>query len=111
MLKELENQRFALKSHYQQQLENLVEQKLKEFQSQLDNVEECIKQESKDRERLIAERAIKQLEMINEKNEQEIMLLNEKHYKEVELYRIQLANSVKKISELEEIIEDYKNRR
>lgn len=109
--KKLESQRQGLKLHYQQQLEIVVAQKLKEFQTQLDKVEENLKQEGRDRERLIAERAMKQMELINEKNEQELNLLQQKHDEEVELYRIQLANASKKIAELESKLNSYKTKR
>lgn len=104
-------QQKTLKSHYQQQLENVVAQKLKEFQEQLDKTEETLKAEARDRERLIAERAVKQLELINEKNELELNLLQEKHNEEVELYRIQLANASKKIDDLEMKLNVYKSKR
>ncbi|XP_055379550.1 putative autophagy-related protein 11 [Condylostylus longicornis] len=111
LLKELETQKIALKTHYQHQLERVVEQKLVEFQTQLDSVEETLKSEAKEREKTIAERAIRQLEMINEKNDQEIQLINEKHNEEVGLFRIQLINATKKIEELEEILKNFRNRR
>uniref|UniRef100_A0A1A9W7K8 Uncharacterized protein n=1 Tax=Glossina brevipalpis TaxID=37001 RepID=A0A1A9W7K8_9MUSC len=109
--RKVELQQKTLKSHYQQQLENVVAQKLKEFQEQLDKTEDSLKAEAKERERLIAERAVKQLELINEKNEQELNLLQEKHKEEVELYRIQLANASKKIDELEMKLNLYKSKR
>ncbi|XP_037811729.1 paramyosin [Lucilia sericata] len=109
--KKLELQQKTLKSHYQQQLENVVAQKLKEFQEQLDRTEETLKSEARERERLIAERAVKQLELINEKNELELNLLQEKHNEEVELYRIQLANASKKIDDMEMKLNIYKSKR
>ncbi|XP_034109903.1 nucleoprotein TPR [Drosophila albomicans] len=109
--KKLEIQQKSLKQHYQQQLENVVAKKLQEFQLQLDKVEETLKTEARERERLIAERAVKQLEMINEKNNQELNLIQEKHNEEVELYRLQLANASKKIEELEFKLSGYKNKR
>lgn len=66
-MKELDTQRVTLKSYYQNQLENVVSNKLQEFQKQLDTVEESLQSEAKQRERLIAERAIKQMELINQK--------------------------------------------
>lgn len=57
----------SLKSFYQNQIEEVVQQKVKEFQKQLDLVEDSFKVESKQRERLIAERAIKQMELFNQK--------------------------------------------
>lgn len=92
-------------------MENVVARKLQEFQSQLDKSEENLKAEARERERLIAERAVKQLEMINEKNNQELNLVQEKHNEEVELYRLQLANASKKIDELELKLSTYKTKR
>ncbi|XP_054735006.1 rootletin isoform X1 [Anastrepha obliqua] len=109
--KKMELQQKTLKSHYQQQLENAVEQKMKEFQQQLDKNEEILKLEARERERLIAERAVKQIELINEKNEMELNLLQEKHKEEVELYRIQLANASKKIEDLNNKLSAYKAKR
>lgn len=111
VLKELESQRISLKSYYQQQLEQVVSQKLAEFQTQLDAVEGNVRTEAKEREKLLAERAIKQIEMINTKNEQEIELLQEKHREEVELYRIQLSNATKTIEELQEKLDAFRSKR
>lgn len=66
-LKEMESQRVALKSFYQTQLDELVRTKVDEYQKQLDSMEETIRKETKQNERLIAERAIKQIELINQK--------------------------------------------
>lgn len=63
----METQRQSLKSFYQKQLEQVVGEKLQEFQNQIDTVEETLKADAKQRELLIAERAIKQMELINEK--------------------------------------------
>lgn len=67
MVKELEMQRLSLKSYYQTQLEQVVGDKLKEFQKQMDVVEAALKADARKNERLIAERAIKQIELINQK--------------------------------------------
>lgn len=107
----MEIQQKSLKQYYQQQMENVVAKKLQEFQVQLDKSEENLKAEARERERLIADRAVKQLEMINEKNNQELNLVQEKHNEEVELYRLQLANASKKIDELELQLNCYKTKR
>lgn len=60
-------QRLSLKSYYQTQLEQVVGDKLKEFQKQMDTVEGSLKADARKNERLIAERAIKQIELINQK--------------------------------------------
>ncbi|EAT42317.1 AAEL006125-PA [Aedes aegypti] len=111
LIKELDVQRLSLKKYYQAQLEDVVADKLKEFQKQLTSVEEQLKSEAKRKERLIAERAIKQIELINQTNEQEIKLLNEKCNEQESLYRLQLTNSSKTIHELQEKLESYQNRR
>ncbi|KXJ80625.1 hypothetical protein RP20_CCG023948 [Aedes albopictus] len=111
LIKELDIQRLSLKKYYQAQLEDVVADKLKEFQKQLASVEEQLKSEAKRKERLIAERAIKQIELINQTNEQEIKLLNEKCNEQESLYRLQLTNSSKTIHELQEKLDSYQNRR
>lgn len=65
--KEIEEQRVSLKKFYQTQLDEKVNEKLKEFQQQLDSTEEMIRKEFKQSERSIAERAIKQIELITQK--------------------------------------------
>jgi hypothetical protein len=62
----LDIQRLTLKKYYQAQVEDVVTDKLKEFQSQLNSVEEQLKDEANRREKLIAERAIKQMELIKQ---------------------------------------------
>lgn len=111
LIKELDVQRLSLKKYYQSQLEDVVTDKLKEFQKQLASVEDQLKSDAKKKERLIAERAIKQIELINQTNEQEIKLLNEKYNEQESLYRLQLTNSSKTIYDLEERLSSYQNRR
>jgi centrobin len=67
LLKELESQKYSLKTFYQNQLEKAITAKVKEFQSQMNQVEELLRNDAKHRERLVAERAIKQIELINQK--------------------------------------------
>lgn len=100
-----------MKSRYQSQLENIVSQKHVEYQEQLSKHEQQLIAESKDRERLIADRAIKQIKLINEKNCLEIKLLRQKYIEEGELYRIQLMNANKKIEQLESKLESMKTKR
>lgn len=107
----MELQQKSLKSHYQVQLENVVAQKHREFQEQFERHESEMIAESKDRERLIADRAIKQIELIGEKNNLEIQLLQEKHNEECELYRIQLENATKTIEQLENELQSMKRKR
>uniref|UniRef100_A0A182PSK2 Uncharacterized protein n=1 Tax=Anopheles epiroticus TaxID=199890 RepID=A0A182PSK2_9DIPT len=102
LFKELEMQRLTLKKYYQSQLEDVVADKLKEFQKQLASVEAELKEESKSRERTLTERAKRQIELIDQKREQEIELLTERYNEQESLYRLQLANSAQRIHELED---------
>lgn len=65
----MDAQKAALKAFYQSQLEELVRAKVDEYQKQLDTVEETLRKEAKHLERTIAERAVKQIELINQKYE------------------------------------------
>jgi centrobin len=64
LLKELDMQRMALKNYYQSQLETALEEKVSEFQDQLESFQNEIKQEAVRRERHHNERTINQVEMI-----------------------------------------------
>lgn len=63
----MESQRAALKVFYQTQLDDLVRSKVDEYQKQFDDMEKSIRKETKQNERLIAERALKQIELITQK--------------------------------------------
>lgn len=111
IIKELELQRGALKNYYQAQLETALEEKVKEFQEQLENFQFEIKSEYDGRERLNNERFSSQLEMIINKNEEEIDLIRRKCMEEIDLYRIQLINASKTIEILELKLKDFQTRR
>lgn len=64
LIKELDMQRAALKNYYQAQLESALEEKVAEFQEQLENFHDEIKREAEKRERTHNERVINQMEMI-----------------------------------------------
>lgn len=64
LVKELDMQRAALKNYYQSQLDSALEQKVAEFQDQLRNFQEEIKEEAETREKVYNQRAIGQLELI-----------------------------------------------
>lgn len=64
LLGELDMQRAALKNYYQAQLESALEEKLLEFQEQLENFQDEIKQSSEKRERKLNDRTMQQVEMI-----------------------------------------------
>lgn len=98
---ELDTQRASLKAFYQQQLNEAVARKLADFQLQVDGVEATLRTEARQRERLLAERAMRQMELIVQKNEQECALLSEKYAAEIELYRIRLAAAGQQIDGLQ----------
>lgn len=64
LLKEMDMQRTALKNYYQAQLETALEEKVAEFQEQLESFQDGIKHEADKRERNLNDRAIHQMEMI-----------------------------------------------
>lgn len=64
LLKELDMQRVGLKNYYQAQLETALEEKVEEFQEQLEKFYDEIKVEADKRERILNNRAITQMEMI-----------------------------------------------
>lgn len=110
-MKELDLQRVALKNYYQAQLEDAIAEKVEEFQVQLNSFQNELKNDAEKRERLLGERAIKQIEMIHKKNEEEIVLINKKFAEEVDLYRVQLFNASRTIDSLEEKLNEYRIRR
>ncbi|XP_055316887.1 coiled-coil domain-containing protein 39 [Sitodiplosis mosellana] len=110
-LEEMESQRAALKVFYQTQLDDLVRAKVEEYQKQFDSMERSIRRETKQNERIIAERALKQIELLTQKNEQEFLLLEEKHREEMELCKIRLGNATKIIAQLEQELSVYRAKR
>lgn len=66
-IEEMESQRAALKVFYQTQLDELVRSKVDEYQKQFDQMEKSIRRETKQNERIIAERALKQIELLTQK--------------------------------------------
>ncbi|XP_050081477.1 CAP-Gly domain-containing linker protein 1 [Anopheles aquasalis] len=111
LLKELEIQRLSLKKYYQSQLEDVVTDKLNEFQKQLTTVEQELKAEAAKKERALADRAKRQIELIDQKREQEVQLLTERYNEQESLYRLQLANSAKRIHELEDKLRSIQQHR
>lgn len=130
----MESQRAALKVFYQTQLDDLVRAKVEEYQKQFDSMEKSIRRETKQNERVIAERALKQIEQLTQKyvdmcrisiaikiiieffsfnfrNEQEFLLLEEKHREEMELCKIRLGNATKIIAQLEQELSVYRAKR
>lgn len=65
--KQLENSKMELRNFYQGQVEILVQNKLKEFQDQLDQAEKTFKEELKKREMSIAKTAAAHMQQVSEK--------------------------------------------
>lgn len=111
LVKELDIQRAAIKSYYQAQLESALEEKVKEFQEQLEKFQYEIRIDAEEREKASNERVMHQMDMIIRKNEEEIDLIKQKCSEEVDLYRIQLINASKTIESLESKLQEYQSRR
>lgn len=67
LLKELDMQRAALKNYYESQLETALEDKVNEFQQQVEQFQEGLQRESDAREKQLTDKAIKQIELIVKK--------------------------------------------
>lgn len=111
IIKELDAQRIAFKNYYQTQLETALEEKVKEYQEQLNKFQSDIQSEAEEREKTFQERSLSQMELFIQKNEEEIDLIRRKCKEEVELYRIQLLNANKTIETLEMKLNEYQMRR
>lgn len=99
---EQETLRASLKHYYQKQLNDVVNEKLREFQTQMDELSGHFKSDFLQRERQIAERAIQQMELIYKKNEEEVRLLTEKHQEEIKFVQLQLEMAQTTISEAQQ---------
>lgn len=104
---EQETLRASLKHFYQKQLNDVVHEKLREFQKQMDDLEVQFQGEYQRRERQIAERAIEQMELIYTKNEEELRLMQEKHREEVKFVQLQLEMAQTTISEAQHRLMGY----
>lgn len=99
---EQETLRASLKHYYQKQLNDVVNEKLREFQQQMDELETHFKMDYLRRERQIAERAIQQMELIYKKNEEEVRLLTERHLQEIKYVQLQLEMAQTTIGEAQQ---------
>lgn len=99
---EQESLRASLKHFYQKQLNDVVREKMKEFQKQMDDLDMQFKMDNLSRERQIAERAIQQMELIYKKNEEEVGLLTEKHQEEIKFVQLQLEMAQTTITEAQQ---------
>ena len=67
LVKEMDVQRAAIKNYYQAQLESALEEKIKEFQEQLEKFQYEIRIDAEEREKASNERVMNQIEMIIQK--------------------------------------------
>jgi len=67
LVKELDVQRASIKNYYQTQLESALEEKIKEFQEQLEKYQYEIRIDAEEREKASNERVMNQIEMIIQK--------------------------------------------
>lgn len=111
IVKELDAQRVALKNYYQAQLETALEEKVKEYQDQLNKFQSDIQLDAEEREKSFNERSMSQMELIIQKNEEEIDLIRRKCKEEVDFFRVQLINATKTIESLEIKLCEYQMRR
>ncbi|XP_069699894.1 putative leucine-rich repeat-containing protein DDB_G0290503 isoform X2 [Periplaneta americana] len=100
-----------LREYYQEQLEVVVRDKLREFQEQLDAAEVSLHKELEQREHAITDLASRQVKQISEKHQMEVQLLEEKHSEELQLYKLQLAQAMNQITELETKLQGYNSRK
>ncbi|GLH04311.1 Uncharacterized protein GBIM_10041 [Gryllus bimaculatus] len=107
----LEKSKSELRDYYQQQVEFVVQEKLAEFQTQLDTAEASLHQEMEEREKVALEAATKQIKHITEKNLLEVKLLEEKHREELHLCNLQVAHATQKINQLQDQLQTYSNRK
>lgn len=107
---QLETMKTELHDFYQAQLERVVRDKLKEFQSQLDAAESTLQRELESRERSVAQLAARQLQHVTEKHKLEVSLLEQKHAEELRLMQLQLAKATRQIKDLESRLAAYEKR-
>lgn len=93
--------RAELREIYQNQVDDVVKVKLKEFQAHLDAAESSFKTELEVKQRAIAECAAGKIKTIIDKHQLEVNLLEEKHKEEKRLCELRLSQNMKKSSFLE----------
>nr|XP_023019518.1 myosin-4 isoform X1 [Leptinotarsa decemlineata] len=109
--KEMENNKMELRHFYQGQVEILVQNKLKEFQSQLDQAQASFKEDIKKRELSIAKTAATHIQQISEKNSLEIKLLEKKHHEEIKLLQFQIVQHKQQADILQNKFEQLQEKR
>ncbi|XP_018323268.1 myosin heavy chain, skeletal muscle, adult isoform X2 [Agrilus planipennis] len=88
-----EKMRVDLRNFYQEQVEMVVREKLKEFQGQLEKAENNLQFELRAQEKSFAKAAATHIYQITEKHNMEVQLLEERHREEVRLHKLQLSQA------------------
>nr|CAI5828873.1 unnamed protein product [Callosobruchus analis] len=109
--KQLESSKLELRNFYQGQVELLVQNKLKEFQGQLDQAETAFKEEVKKRELSIAKTAASHIQQLSEKYSLEISLLEKKHQEEIRLHQIQVMQYKQQAANLQNELDRLQEKR
>ncbi|KAK9882211.1 hypothetical protein WA026_019724 [Henosepilachna vigintioctopunctata] len=107
----IENNKKELRNFYQGQVELLVQTKLKEFQKQLDDAEQKMKEELTKKETEIAKSAAMHIQQLNEKYTLEIHLLEQKHQEEMQLKDVRTAHMEQRVRDLENKLERQLDRK
>lgn len=125
----MEQHKVELRNFYQNQVETVVREKLREFQSQLDRAEGLLQEEVRNKELSIARTAAMHIQNISEKyidffpavktlhttinfrHALEVQLLEEKHKEEVRLYQVQLSQNEQQIQNLQTKFQQQQERK
>ncbi|XP_028132505.1 myosin-13 isoform X2 [Diabrotica virgifera virgifera] len=108
--KQSELNKVDLRNFYQGQVELLVQNKLKEFQCQLDEQENKFKEEFTKKEKAISKSAAQFLHQILEKHSMEVQLLGKKHQEETEIFQIQVKQHKQQVESLQHKLEQFQKR-
>uniref|UniRef100_A0A1Y1LAT1 Centrobin n=1 Tax=Photinus pyralis TaxID=7054 RepID=A0A1Y1LAT1_PHOPY len=107
----MEQSKMELRNFYQDQVEMVVREKLREFQVQLEKAETSLQEELQNRELTVARSAAMHIQQIQEKHGMEIHLIEEKHKEEVKLYNLQLSKMRQQIDTLQSKFQQQQERK
>lgn len=97
----LDSNKKELRNFYQGQVELLVQNKLKEFQTQLDDAEQKMKEQLEKKELEIAKSAALHIQQINDKYTLEINLIEQKHQEEMQLKQVKIAQLEQRLYDMQ----------
>ncbi|KAF5291970.1 hypothetical protein FQR65_LT11370 [Abscondita terminalis] len=107
----MENHKIELRNFYQNQVEIVVREKLREFQLQLEQAESSLQAELHNRELTVAKAAAVHIQQITEKHALEIHLIEEKHKEEIKLYNLQLSKCRQEMESLQMKLRQHQERK